>query len=31
MRYMLLVYLNEQALDELEQEACYEESLELVH
>jgi hypothetical protein len=28
---MLLVYLNEQALDEPEREACYEESLELVH
>ena len=31
MRYMLLIYLNEQALNESERVACYEESTELAH
>ena len=31
MRYMLLIYLNEQALDETERVACYQESTELAH
>lgn len=31
MRYMLLVYGDEQALDENEREECYEESTRLVH
>jgi hypothetical protein len=30
-RYMLLIYLDEQALDETEREACYRESTELAH
>jgi hypothetical protein len=30
-RYMLLIYLDEQALDEAEREACYRESIELAH
>ena len=31
MRYMLLIYLDEQALDEAEREQCYEESTRLAH
>ena len=31
MRYMLLVYLDEQALDETEREECYVESVQLTH
>ena len=31
MKYMLLIYLDEQALDEAERERCYEESTELSH
>ena len=31
MRYLLLVYLDEQALNEKERQECYGESLELVH
>ena len=31
MRYMLLIYLNEQALDETERVACYQESTDLAH
>lgn len=31
MRYMLLVYLDEQALNEKEREECYHESIELTH
>ncbi len=31
MRYMLLIYQNEQALDEMERAACYKESTELAH
>ena len=31
MRYMLLIYRDEQTLDEAEQAACYEESTELAH
>ena len=31
MRYMLLIYLDEQALDEVERVECYEESTELAH
>ena len=31
MRYMLLIYLNEQALDEAERVTCYQESTELAH
>src|SRR6266567_8129719 len=31
MRYMLLVYLDEQALDETEREQCYVESKQLTH
>ena len=31
MRYMLLIYLNEQALDETERELCYQESAQLAH
>ncbi|HZS34650.1 MAG TPA: YciI family protein [Methylomirabilota bacterium] len=31
MRYMLLIYLDEQALDDAERAACYKESLELAH
>ncbi len=31
MRYMLLIYLDEQALDETEREQCYEESTRLAH
>jgi len=30
-RYMLLIYLDEQALDEAERERCYRESTELAH
>jgi hypothetical protein len=30
-RYMLLIYLNEQALDEAERVTCYQESTELAH
>ena len=31
MRYMLLIYLDEQALDDTERERCYRESTELAH
>ncbi len=31
MRYMLLIYLDEQALDETERVECYEESTQLAH
>ena len=31
MRYMLLIYLDEQALDETEREQCYRESSQLAH
>ncbi len=31
MRYMLLIYLDEQALDETERAECYEESTQLAH
>ena len=31
MRYMLLIYLNEQALNENERAACYEESTDLAN
>src|ERR1700680_1227712 len=31
MRYMLLVYLDEQALDQTGREQCYEESIQLTH
>ena len=31
MRYTLLIYLNERALDETEREECYRESAELAH
>ena len=31
MKYMLLVYLNEQALSETEREQCYAESIQLTH
>jgi hypothetical protein len=31
MRYMLLIYLDEQALSEAEQKQCYEESAQLAH
>jgi hypothetical protein len=31
MQYMLLVYMNEQALNETEREECYQESLQLTH
>ena len=31
MRYMLLIYGDEQALDETEREACYRESTQLAH
>ena len=31
MRYMLLIYLDEQALDETEREQCYRESAQLAH
>ena len=31
MRYMLLIYLNEQALNETERATCYEESTDLAH
>ena len=31
MRYMLLIYLDEQALDEVERAQCYQESTELAH
>ena len=31
MRYMLLIYLDEQALDETEREECYRESVQLAH
>ena len=31
MRYMLLVYLDEQALDQTERKQCYEESIQLTH
>ena len=31
MRYMLLIYLDEQALDEAERAQCYQESTELAH
>ena len=31
MQYMLLVYLEEQALDQTEREQCYEESVQLTH
>ncbi len=31
MRYMLLIYLDEQALDDKEREECYAESIELTH
>lgn len=31
MRYMLLVYLDEQALDQTEREQCYGESIQLTH
>ena len=31
MQYMLLIYLDEQALDETEREQCYEESARLAH
>ena len=31
MRYMLLIYLDEHALDETEREACYRESTQLAH
>ena len=31
MRYMLLIYMNEEALDEAERAACYRESTELAH
>ena len=31
MRYMLLVYLDEQALDEKDREQCYAESIQLTH
>jgi hypothetical protein len=30
-RYMLLIYLHERALDEAEREACYRESIQLAH
>jgi hypothetical protein len=30
-RYMLLIYLHEHALDEAEREACYRESIQLAH
>ena len=31
MRYMLLIYGNEQALNDAEREACYQESVQLAH
>ena len=31
MRFMLLIYLQERALDEAEREACYRESIQLAH
>ena len=31
MKYMLLIYLDEQALDEPEREQCYRESIQLAH
>lgn len=31
MRYMLLIYLDENALDDAEREACYQESTQLAH
>jgi hypothetical protein len=31
MRYMLLIYLDEQSLDDVEREHCYEESKQLTH
>ena len=31
MRYMLLIYLDENALDETERQACYKESTQLAH
>jgi hypothetical protein len=31
MKYMLLVYLNEQAMNETEREQCYQESTQLTH
>jgi len=31
MRYMLLIYMDEQALDETERQQCYEESARLAH
>ena len=31
MRYMLLIYLDEQALDEAERQKCYQESTQLAH
>jgi hypothetical protein len=31
MRYMLLIYLDEQALSEAERQECYEESMQLAH
>ena len=31
MRYMLLIYLDEQSLDETEREHCYRESVQLAH
>ena len=31
MKYMLLIYLKEQTLDEAEREDCYEESIQLTH
>ena len=31
MKYMLLIYLKEQTLDEAEREHCYEESIQLTH
>ena len=31
MRYMLLIYLDEQALDEAERQQCYQESTQLAH
>jgi hypothetical protein len=31
MRYLLLIYLDEQALDDQEREHCYEESIQLTH
>jgi hypothetical protein len=31
MKYMLLIYLNENALSEIERQSCYEESIQLAH